>query len=238
MRTHPRFAILLLLAVLAPWAGVPAGAAAPPSPGAALPESAPADEPFGLRPGMTLEQLGAATLVETAPGTFVLPRVPVPHPGFERVLATIGPESGLCAVAASSSAPDEAAPALPRTAWERLRRQLDARWGASVAAETPARAREQGSADALLTLLEIGEEIRARWSAGAGATLPAGLRSVDLVARVAAAKPEIVLVYVWENHDRCQREISARSPARSGQLPPDRDPESGKGGHPGASRGR
>lgn len=61
--------------------------------------------PFGLKKGLTQEQLASATkgLKLISPGYYTFDAAPATYPGVDQYLAVVGPKTGLCKVMASFS---------------------------------------------------------------------------------------------------------------------------------------
>ena len=170
--------------------------------------------PFGLRQGMSVEQLGAAANV--GGGMYKLTSVPMPHPDLEFYVAQVSPRSGLCYIKGvgrqvrTSTYGTEL-----QSQFESMRSQISATYG-------PYRNVDMLLSDSIWSgprnwmaaLADRQRLLFAQWTKETRANLSPPLASVFLNANAKTNESGYVVVeYYFDNEPECQQEIDAASAA-------------------------
>jgi hypothetical protein len=170
--------------------------------------------PFGLKMGMSKEQLG--TKEQVAPGMYKIARVPRPHPDFESYVAQIGPTTGLCYLKALGKkiATSIYGPAL-RLEYTKIRDQVASTYGKYSETDIlrPGSIWDEPR-DWMMGLVKKERMLASQWSSETNATLRPGLREV--IVGVSAFSTEngfVWLEYYFDNEPRCEKEINDTSSA-------------------------
>lgn len=167
--------------------------------------------PFGLRMGMTKEQLGSG-LIELAPHKFTLTKIPKPHQAFESYGVWVGPTTGLCFIrGVGKDIPTDVYGAELVAQYNILREQLAKVYGNySEEDYLDPDSMWNEPRDWMRSLERKDRVLRAFWSEEEESTLKPTLKYINLSASAQyAEKGYLEVEYVFDNFDKCEEEISA-----------------------------
>jgi hypothetical protein len=169
--------------------------------------------PFGLKMGMTKDQVGNITK-ELAPYKFELASVSRPHPDLDTYVATITPTSGLCFIRALSPTREVRSDGTElKSRFNDLKSQLEGIYGKpNVTDSLQSGSNLSRDRDWMAALLQNERTLLARWSATEDdLPMKPTIRKV-YVGAFAATKTSgyLAVEYYFENYAQCQTEIPAK----------------------------
>lgn len=171
--------------------------------------------PFGLRQGMSAEELGAAA-TPIGDGMYKLTSVPVPHPAFEFYVAQVSPRTGVCYVkGVGKQVRANGDGAALRSRFTSIRDEISAAYGRYRSVDMLlSDSMWAGPRDWMAALAERQRLLFAQWNTETRATLRPHLTTVFVAANAKTSEAGYVVVeYYFDNEPGCQQEIDASAEA-------------------------
>ena len=171
--------------------------------------SAPEASPFGLKQGMSVEELGGQA-ADVGGGMYKLTSVPVPHPDLEFYVAQVSPRTGLCYIKGVGKQVRTSAYGTElRLQFESMRDEMSAVYGRSRTVDMLlSDSIWEGPRDWMAGLAERERLLFAHWNEETRATLRPHLTSVFVGASAKnSASGFLVVEYYFDNEPDCQQEI-------------------------------
>lgn len=171
--------------------------------------STPEATPFGLRQGMSVEELGAEA-TPIGDGMYKLTSVPVPHPGFEFYVAQVSPRTGVCYVKGiGKQVRTTGDGAELRSRFTSIRDEISASYGRYRSVDMLlSDSMWAGPRDWMAALAERQRLFFAQWNTDTRATLRPHLTTVFVAANAKTSETGYVVVeYYFDNEPGCQQEI-------------------------------
>jgi hypothetical protein len=165
--------------------------------------------PFGLRQGMSVEELGAAA-TPIGDGMYKLTSVPKPHPGFEFYVAQVSPSTGVCYVkGVGKQVRTTGTGAELRSRFTAIRNEIGTAYGRYRSVDMLlSGSMWVGPHDWMAALAERQRLFFAQWNTETRATLRPHLTTVFVAANAKTSEAGYVLVeYYFDNEPGCQQEI-------------------------------
>jgi hypothetical protein len=165
--------------------------------------------PFGLRQGMSVEQLGAKA-ADIGGGMYKLTSVPRPHPDVEFYVAQVSPRTGLCYVKGVGKQVRTSAYGTElRSQFENIRDEISATYGRYRSVDMLlSDSIWNGPRDWMAGLADRQRLLFAQWTKETRANLSPPLASVFLGANAKSNESGYVVVeYYFDNEPECQQEI-------------------------------
>jgi len=182
----------------------------------------PEASPFGLKQGMSVEQLGGQA-ADVGGGMYKLTSVPLPHPDLEFYVAQVSPRSGLCYIKGVGKPvrTSEYGTELRRR-FENMRDEMSAAYGRYRSVDMLlSDSMWEGPRDWMAGLAERERLLFAHWNEETRATLRPHLTSVFIGASAKNSESGYVVVeYYFDNEPGCQQEIDDGLQAASYGLQP------------------
>ena len=178
---------------------------------AAGPEAA----PFGLRQGMSVEELGADA-THIGGGMYKLASVPLPHPDFEFYVAQVSPRTGLCFIKGVGKPVRTSAYGTElQKQFAHTRDELSAVYGRYRTVDMLlSDSMWQGPADWMAGLADRERMLFAHWTVETHATLRPHLTNVFVAAKAKSSESGYVVVeYFFDNEPVCQEEVDGAANA-------------------------
>jgi hypothetical protein len=179
-------------------------------------DSAPREAtPFGLRQGMSVQQLGAAA-TPIGGGMYKLTSVPRPHPEFEFYVAQVSPRTGVCYVkAVGKPVRTNGSGAELRSRFARMRDEISASYGRFRTVDMLlSDSMWTGPGDWMAALAERQRLLFAQWNTETRATLRPHLTTVFVGATAKTSQSgSVVVEYYFDNEPACQQEIESGADA-------------------------
>lgn len=173
--------------------------------------------PFGLEPGMTLEQIGGDP--EHLEGDlYLLKDVPKPHSAFEGYVLRISPDDGLYWIKAiGETIEDNGYGILLQSHFNQLESKLESQYGSLTRYDFLMPGSIWEEAEYWMMSLNRNERVlAARWDAESGANLPEDLDHIFLGAAATSSRNGYVFIeYYLSNYERVNQEKEA---AEDGNL--------------------
>lgn len=173
--------------------------------------------PFGLRMGMTLQELQAITaLVEDRPFEFGTSSVAESHPDFKRYTLGITPLHGLCMVSAVTGViPTNGYGEEVRDAFNQYRAALDKKYGSSEVIDSLQSKMWSKAEHWMMGLRMNDRKLEAGWLEKSAGKLA---NKIDLVYLQATAdalnEGRIRVIYYFDNANDCQKWIQDKNNAK------------------------
>jgi hypothetical protein len=177
--------------------------------------AAPEATPFGLKQGMSADQLGGQDI---GGGMYKLTSVALPHPDFEFYVAQVSPRSGLCYVKGVSKPVRTSGYGTElRTQFETVRDEVSAAYGHYRTVDMLlSDSMWEGPRDWMAGLAERERLLFAHWTEETRATLRPHLTTVFVAANAKTSQSGYVVVeYYFDNEPECQQEIDDANAALS-----------------------
>ena len=171
--------------------------------------------PFGLRQGMSVEELGAAA-TPLGGGMYKLTSVPVPHPAFEFYVAQVSPRTGMCYVkGVGRQVRTNAYGAELRSRFASIRDEISATFGRYRTVDMLlSDSIWAGPRDWMAALAERQRLLFAQWNTDTRATLRPHLTTVFVAANAKTSDSGYVVVeYYFDNEPACQQEFDGSADA-------------------------
>ena len=165
--------------------------------------------PFGLKQGMSVEQLGGQP-DSIGGGMYKLTSVPVPHPDLEFYVAQVSPRSGLCYIKGVGRPVRTSAYGTElKVRFENMRDEVSATYGHYRSVDMLlSDSMWEGPRDWMAGLAERERLLFAHWNEDTRATLGPHLTSVFVGASAKSSQSGYVVVeYYFDNEPDCQQEI-------------------------------
>jgi hypothetical protein len=165
--------------------------------------------PFGLRQGMSVEELGADA-THIGRGMYKLASVPLPDPDFEFYVAQVSPRTGLCFIKGVGKPVRTGAYGTElQTQFTRVRDELSAVYGRYRAVDLLlSDSMWQGPGDWMASLADRERLLFAHWTDETHATLRPHLTNVFVAANAKSSQSGYVVVeYFFDNEPACQEEF-------------------------------
>lgn len=172
--------------------------------------SAPDPTPFGLRQGMSAEELGAKA-AHIGGGMYKLTSVPLPHPDLEFYVAQVSPRSGLCYVkGVGKQVRTNGYGAELQSRFESMRSEISASLGHPRTVDLLlSDSMWEGPPNWMAGLAERERLLFAQWTKETRATLGPHLTNVFVGAKAKdSASGYLVVEYYFDNEPDCQDEIA------------------------------
>ena len=169
--------------------------------------SGPEAAPFGLKQGMSADELGGQDI---GGGMYKLTSVPLPHPDLEFYVAQVSPRSGLCYVKGVGKPVRSSAYGTElKSRFENMRDEVGATYGHYRGVDMLlSDSIWEGPRDWMAALAERERLLFAHWNEETRATLRPHLTSVFVGASAKSSESGFVVVeYYFDNEPDCQQEI-------------------------------
>ena len=170
--------------------------------------SEPEAAPFGLKQGMSVQQLGQAA--DVGGGMYKLTSVPAPHPDLEFYVAQVSPRTGLCYIKGVGKQVRTSAYGTElRLQFENMRDEMSAAYGHPRTVDMLlSDSIWEGPRDWMAGLAERERLLFAHWNEETRATLRPHLTSIFIGASAKNSESGYVVVeYYFDNEPDCQQEI-------------------------------
>jgi hypothetical protein len=177
--------------------------------------SAPEAAPFGLKQGMSVQQLGGEAAY-VGEGMYKLTSVPMPDPDFEFYVAQVSPRTGLCYIKGVSKPVRTSGYGTElRTRFEKLREEIGETYGRNRMVDMLlSDSMWEGPRDWMAGLAERERLLFAHWTEETRANLVPHLTSVFVAANAKASDSGYLVVeYYFDNEPECQQEIDENTKA-------------------------
>lgn len=171
--------------------------------------SAPEATPFGLKQGMSAEQLGGQAAY-IGGGMYKLTSVPSPHPGMEFYVAQVSPRTGLCYVKGVGKPVRTSGYGTElQSQFENMRAEISAAYGHPRTVDMLlSDSIWEGPRDWMAGLAERERLLFAHWTEETRATLVPHLTNVFVGANAKNSESGYVVVeYYFDNEPACQQEV-------------------------------
>jgi len=172
--------------------------------------SAPEAAPFGLRQGMSAEELGLQA-ARIGDNMYKLTSVPVPHPDLEFYVAQVSPRSGLCYVKGVGKPVRTNGYGIElQSQFESMRSEISASFGHPRTVDLLlSDSMWEGPPNWMAGLAERERLLFAQWTKETRATLGPHLTNVFVGAKAKdSASGYLVVEYYFDNEPDCQDEIA------------------------------
>ena len=170
--------------------------------------------PFGLRMGMTLEEIGGDPKSLDRPGFYRLSEVPKPHFAFESYVVQVGPKNGLSWIKAiGKDISTGSSGAQLRSSFEDMRKRLEKTYRAHKTIDQL----QYGSiwkdpGDWMMALIKKERLLSSVWSKEYRSYLPNNLKAIYLSAYASRSdRGYLAIEYSFINEDAVERELAAIS---------------------------
>jgi hypothetical protein len=169
---------------------------------------APEATPFGLKQGMSAQQLGGQA-VDIGGGMYKLTSVPSPHPGMEFYVAQVSPRTGLCYIKAVGKPVQTSGYGTElQSQFENMRDEISAAYGHPRTVDMLlSDSMWEGPRDWMAGLAERERLLFAHWTSESRATLGPHLTNVFVGASARPANPDM---WWWSTTSTTNRSASRR----------------------------